>query len=219
MLILLVEDEPTIAQALVKALRKQGYSVNHVGTGLAAQHAIATSPPDIVILDLGLPDLDGMEVLRWIRRQRVDLPVLLLTARATVDDKISGLDSDANDYLAKPFQMNELLARLRVIERRLDTLHTAAITIGTVTLDINSNQVTVDGAVLDLSRREFMLLKSLMEHAGRVQTRDVLESRLYGWGEEVASNALEVHVHHLRRKLGPDFIRTVRGVGYKVETP
>ena len=219
MLILLVEDEPTIAQALVKALRKQGYSVNHVDTGLAAQHAIATSPPDIVILDLGLPDVDGMEVLRWIRRQRVELPVLLLTARAGLDDKISGLDSGADDYLAKPFQMSELLARLRVIERRLGSLHTSAITIGAVTLDTNSQQVTVDGAVLELSRREFMLLKSLMEHAGRVQTRDVLESRLYGWGEEVASNALEVHVHHLRRKLGPDFIHTVRGVGYKVGTP
>ncbi len=219
MLILLVEDEPTIAQALAQALKKQGYSVNHVETGRAAQHAIGTTPPDIVILDLGLPDMDGLDVLRWIRREQVELPVLLLTARATLDDKISGLDSGADDYLAKPFQVNELLARLRVIERRLGTARTAEITIGPITLDINNNQVTRDGETLDLSRREYMLLKSLMEHAGRVQTRDVLESRLYGWGEEVASNALEVHVHHLRKKLGPDFIRTVRGVGYKVEAP
>jgi DNA-binding response OmpR family regulator len=219
MLILLVEDEPTIAQALSRALKKQGYSVNHVDTGRAAQHAIGTSPPDIVILDLGLPDMDGLDVLRWIRREQVDLPVLLLTARATLDDRVSGLDSGADDYLPKPFQMNELLARLRVIERRLGTLRTAEISIGEVTLDINQNQVTVGGEVLDLSRREYMLLKSLMEHAGRVQTRDVLESRLYGWGEEVASKALEVHVQHLRRKLGPGFITTVRGVGYRVDAP
>ena len=219
MLILLVEDDQSIAQALQLALHKQGYSVNTVGTGKAALLAIETEPPDLAILDLGLPDMDGLAVLRQVRSRNVDLPVLLLTARAGLDDKVAGLDSGADDYLAKPFEMSELFARLRVMERRLTTARTAEITIGDVTLDINHNSVVVGGESMELSRREFMLLKSLMENAGRVQTRNTLESRLYSWGEEVSSNALEVHIHHLRRKLGADFIRTVRGVGYKVESP
>jgi len=217
MLILLVEDDHSLAHALEVALQKQGYSVNAVGTGKAAVHTVETNPPDLVILDLGLPDLDGLEVLRRIRSKQVDLPILLLTARSGIDDKVAGLDSGADDYLAKPFEMTELFARLRVMERRLTTFRTAQITIGKVTLDINHNSVSVDGSQLDLSRREFMLLKSLMENAGRVQTRNTLENRLYSWGEEVASNALEVHIHHLRKKLGADFIKTVRGVGYKVD--
>lgn len=218
MLILLVEDDHSLAHALEAALHKQGYSVNAVGTGKAALHTIDTNPPDLVILDLGLPDLDGLEVLRRIRSKQVDLPILLLTARSGIEDKVAGLDSGADDYLAKPFEMTELFARLRVMERRLTTSRTAQITIGGVTLDINHNSVSVDGSQLDLSRREFMLLKSLMENAGRVQTRNTLENRLYSWGEEVASNALEVHIHHLRKKLGAEFIKTVRGVGYKVDS-
>ncbi|MDT8318958.1 MAG: response regulator [Xanthomonadales bacterium] len=217
MLILLVEDDRSIARALERALRKQGYSVNTVGGGQAALLAIETELPDLAILDLGLPDMDGLEVLRQVRKRNVNLPILLLTARAGLDDKVAGLDSGADDYLAKPFEMNELFARLRVMERRQTTARTAMITIGAVTLDINRNRVAVDGAVMELSRREFMLLKNLMENAGRVQTRNTLESRLYGWGEEVSSNALEVHIHHLRRKLGADFIKTVRGVGYRIE--
>jgi len=217
MLILLVEDDHSLAHALEVALHKQGYSVNAVGTGKAALHTIDVSPPDLVILDLGLPDLDGLDVLRRIRSTQVDLPILLLTARSGIDDKVAGLDSGADDYLAKPFEMSELLARLRVMERRLTTAKTAQIAIGDVSLDINHNTVSVKGEVLELSRREFMLLKTLMENAGRVQTRNTLENRLYSWGEEVASNALEVHIHHLRRKLGADFIKTVRGVGYKVD--
>jgi len=217
MLILLVEDDHSLAHALEVALHKQGYSVNAVTTGKAALHTIDTLLPDLVILDLGLPDLDGLEVLRRIRNKQVDLPILLLTARAGLDDKVAGLDSGADDYLAKPFEMTELFARLRVMERRLTTSRTAQISIGDVTLDINHNSVAVGGVPLDLARREFMLLKTLMENAGRVQTRNALESRLYSWGEEVASNALEVHIHHLRKKLGADFIKTVRGVGYKVD--
>jgi DNA-binding response OmpR family regulator len=217
MLVLLVEDDHSIAHALDVALRKQGYSVNTVETGGAAILAVDTNPPDLIILDLGLPDMDGLSVLKQVRSRHVDLPILLLTARAGLDDKVAGLDSGADDYLPKPFEMSELFARLRVMERRLTTARTAEISIGQVTLDINRNSVVVDGEELDLSRREFMLLKSLMESAGRVQTRNTLENRLYGWGEEVASNALEVHVHHLRKKLGADFIKTVRGVGYKVE--
>jgi len=218
MLILLVEDDSSIAQALELALRKQGYSVNRVDCGKAALHTVQTAPPDLVILDLGLPDMDGLEVLRQVRSQSVDLPILLLTARAGLEDKVAGLDSGADDYLAKPFEMTELLARLRVMERRLTTARTAEITIGDVSLDLNHNRVSLRGEVLDLARREFMLLKLLMESAGRVQTRDALEHRLYSWGEEVASNALEVHIHHLRRKLGANFIKTVRGVGYRIDS-
>mgnify|MGYP003396892578 FL=1 len=219
MLILLVEDDHSIAHALELALHKQGYSVNTVATGKAAVLAIETAAPDMAILDLGLPDMDGLEVLRRVRGRNVDLPILLLTARSGLDDRITGLDSGADDYLAKPFEMSELFARLRVMERRLTTARTSEITIGDVTLDTKHNTVVVAGEDIELSRREFMLLKSLMESAGRVQTRNALESRLYSWGEEVASNALEVHVHHLRKKLGSEFIKTVRGVGYKVDSP
>jgi DNA-binding response OmpR family regulator len=217
MLILLVEDDPSITQALDHALRAQGYSVNTVATGKAALLALDTDRPDLVVLDLGLPDMDGLDVLRKLRAVDVDLPVLLLTARTGIDDKVAGLDSGADDYLAKPFEMSELFARLRVMERRLTTSRTAEITIGDVTLDINHNRVTVGAEAIELSRREFMLLKSLMENAGRVQTRHTLENRLYSWGEEVSSNALEVHVHHLRKKLGAPFIKTVRGVGYRID--
>jgi len=217
MQILLVEDNQALATALIKALQKQGYTANSVATGEAALYVIKTDVPDIVILDLGLPDIDGINVLKRLRKKHADLPVLLLTARSALDDKITGLDSGADDYLAKPFEMSELFARIRVLGRRLNTSGTAQIRVGNVSLDINSNQVSIDNQPLDLSRREFMLLKTLLENAGRVLTRNTLEGRLYSWGEEVASNALEVHIHHLRKKLGADFIKTVRGIGYKVD--
>jgi len=216
MLILLVEDDASLSRALQQALQKQGYSVNAVERGKAALHVVQTDVPDIVILDLGLPDMDGLAVLKAVREKQVDLPVLLLTARASLDDRISGLDGGADDYLPKPFEMTELFARLRVLERRLSTAKSAEISVGEVVLDINRGEVRLRGEPLELSRREYMLLKSLMENAGRVQTRNTLETRLYSWGEEVASNALEVHIHHLRKKLGAQFITTIRGVGYKV---
>jgi DNA-binding response OmpR family regulator len=217
MQLLLVEDDRPLAASLQKALQAQGFAVNVVDTGKAALHVVDTAVPDMLILDLGLPDLDGLEILRRIRRKHSELPVLLLTARDSLDDKILGLDSGADDYLAKPFEMTELLARLRVIERRLSQMKSTRIEIGRVNLDTADHKVLVDGHEVELHRREYMLLKNLMENAGRVQTRASLESRLYSWGEEVASNALEVHIHHLRKKLGNDFIRTIRGVGYKVD--
>lgn len=216
MQLLLVEDDRPLASGLQKALQAQGFAVNHVETARAALHVIETETPDLVILDIGLPDMDGLTVLKKLRAKHSELPVMLLTARDSLDDKVRGLDSGADDYLPKPFEMNELLARLRVIERRLAQVKTARITIGRVSLDTVAQKVFFSDAEVELSRREYMLLKSLMENAGRVQTRAVLESRLYSWGEEVASNALEVHIHHLRRKLGNDFIQTIRGVGYKV---
>lgn len=217
MQLLLVEDDRPLARSLTKALQTQGFAVNHVETGRAALHAVDTERPDLVILDLGLADMDGLDVLKTLRRRSDELPVLVLTARDSVGDKVQGLDSGADDYLAKPFEMSELIARLRVIERRLAQVKSAHIAIRNVSLDTVAQTVEVGGAGVELPRREYMLLKLLMENAGRVQTRQTLESRLYSWGEEVASNALEVHIHHLRRKLGNDFIRTIRGVGYKVD--
>jgi len=217
MSILLVEDDRALAAGLLEALRKEGLAINHVATGKAALHVIDAESPDIVILDLGLPDMDGLSVLKKLRSRQADLPVLLLTARDSLGDKVAGLDCGADDYLAKPFDMPELLARLRALGRRVSTANANVITIGVVSLDAASQSVTVENRLVDFSRREYMLLKVLMENAGRVQTRDSLESKLYSWGEEVASNALEVHIHHLRKKLGSDFIMTLRGVGYTVK--
>ncbi|MCG3170597.1 MAG: Transcriptional regulatory protein QseB [Pseudomonadales bacterium] len=219
MQILLVEDDVELAAALVRALRARGYAVNQVGNGRLALTAVRTEAPDIVVLDLGLPDMDGLQVLRGIRANERHLPVLVLTARNSVEDLVEGLDRGADDYLPKPFAMSELLARLRVLERRLGTSTSSEIRVGEVSLDTARLEVRCDGVAIDLPRREYMLLKALMENAGKVLSRASLESRLYGWGEEVASNALEVHVHHLRRKLGTQFIQTVRGVGYRIPLP
>ncbi len=216
MQILLVEDDQSLSQGLCTALNNEGFVTNPVYRGRDALHVMTTSPPDIMVLDLGLPDMDGMEVLKQLRGAGIKTPVLVLTARASVDARVSGLDEGADDYLAKPFDTSELIARLRVIGRRLGTSDDSQITVGIVTLDTLAQQVRWDGELLELSRREFSVLKLLMENSGRVQTRDQLESRLYAWGEEVASNAIEVHIHHLRKKLGNDFIRTVRGVGYTI---
>jgi len=217
--ILLVEDDHSLANSLSMALGRKGHVINHVDRGRLALNTLQTEPPDIIVLDLGLPDMDGLQVLRSVRSFSKSLPVLLLTARDTTDDVVAGLDAGADDYLAKPFEIGELLARLRVLERRLGTAETNEVVVGQVMLSVSDMSVTLSGKPVDLSRREYMLLKSLMENAGKVLARSNLESRPYSWGEEVASNALEVHIHHLRKKLGTDFIKTVRGVGYKVPAP
>ncbi len=216
---MLVEDDVSLATGLTEALRGEGFAINHVGTGNAALHVITAEPPDIVILDLGLPDIDGLEVLRQLRAKNSDMPVLLLTARDSLGDKIAGLDSGADDYLAKPFEMDELLARLRALSRRVTTANANVISIDPVNIDISQQEARINGEPIELSRKEYMLLRALMENAGRVQTRDQLERRLYNWGEEIASNAVEVHVHHLRKKIANDFIQTVRGVGYRINKP
>lgn len=218
MQILLVEDDRSLANGLCKALRNEGFVANHVGTGKDALNAIATERPDIVVLDLGLPDIDGLDLLQRIRSRDTALPVLILTARSSVDSRVSGLDGGADDYLAKPFDTPELIARIRVIGRRLSTTRDSMIRAADIELDTISQRVLKDGETVDLPRREYMLLKVLLENKGRVQTRQQLETRLYAWGEEVASNALEVHVHHLRKKLGNDLIKTVRGVGYTIRS-
>ncbi|MCX4186846.1 response regulator transcription factor [Methylophaga sp. OBS4] len=217
MQVLLIEDDPSLAQGLKTSLGHEGFTVNHLSQGQQGLNSIAISEPDIVVLDLGLPDMDGNEVLKKIRQQSAELPILILTARATLEDKVGGLDAGADDYLAKPFEIDELLARLRVFERRLSSLKHAGLTVGEVTIDTKAQQVTVAGKEIELSRREYMLLKMLMENVGRVQTRDSLENKLYSWGDEIASNAIEVHIHHLRKKLPDQFIKTVRGVGYTIK--
>ncbi len=218
MQILLVEDDFPLAQGIKTSLTRESFTVNHLTHGRQAISSLKSELPDIVILDLGLPDMDGNEVLKEVRKFNAELPILLLTARATLDDKVKGLDAGADDYLAKPFEMAELLARLRVFERRLSSTKHADLTVGDVSLDLANLQVMVSSKTVELSRREYMLLKALMENAGRIQTREGLESKLYSWGEEVASNTIEVHIHHLRKNLPENFIKTVRGVGYTIKT-
>ena len=218
MQILLVEDDSALAEGLVHALSEEGLSVNHLNQGRLAITAVEAVLPDMLILDLGLPDMDGIAVLQAVRKLSPDLPILLLTARATLEDKVAGLDQGADDYLDKPFDVAELLARIRTYERRASTFKHATLTLKNVTLDTAGHKVFVDGNSVSLSRREYMLLKMLIENADRVQTKDSLETKLYSWGEEVASNTIEVHIHHLRKKLPVDFITTLRGIGYIINS-
>lgn len=217
MRLLLVEDDQQLAEGIQSSLRHKGYVVSHVSAGKPALHVIRAGDCDAVILDLGLPDIDGTEVLKQIRKLKPDTPVLILTARNTLEDKIEGLDLGADDYLTKPFEIAELFARLRVIERRLGTSNSAIISFRDVELDTASSALRINNQPVDISRRELMLLKALMENAGRILSREQLESKLYEWGEEVQSNAVEVHIHHLRKKLPEGFIKTIRGVGYTVK--
>jgi len=216
MRILLVEDDLPLAQALQQSLRHEGFVVNHVETGQEALTALIVPEHDMAILDLGLPDMDGLLVLKKLRAKKQTTPVIILTARDTIEQRVKGLDFGADDYLIKPFDINELLARLRVIERRLGTADSAITSISTVKLDTAAHKVFVEEQALGCSKKEYMILKTLMENAGRIQSREQIESRLYEWGEEVMSNAVEVHIHNLRKKLPEKFIQTVRGVGYTI---
>jgi len=217
MQIMLVEDDSLLADGMVKALKRDGFAVNWLRDGSSALDSIVVDAPDVLVLDLGLPDMDGLEILAWLRNRGLHMPVLILTARDSTADKIAGLDKGADDYLTKPFDMDELSARLRALERRLSLEKHSEIHNGPVVLDTAAHQLHVDGREVDLSRREYMLLKALMENPGSIQTREALESKLYGAGEEVGSNAIEVHIHNLRKKLAVDLIKTVRGIGYTVK--
>ncbi len=219
MRVLLVEDDDDLAQGLVKALGYEGIVVDHVYNGKDALHVVTTSATecDIVILDLGLPDMDGFAVLKKIHAKNKELPVLILTAREGVLNKVTGLNAGADDYLTKPFEIEELLARLRVIERRLGTSDSNVIEVAGVTLDTENHTVRFEDTKITLPRKEYMVLKTLIENAGRILSRDQIEAKLYAWGEEVSSNAVEVHVHHIRKKLPKDFIKNIRGVGYIVD--
>jgi len=214
--VLLVEDDALLADGIVSALKREGFAINHVSEGEAACVYIKADLPDIVVLDLGLPDMDGLEVLKFIRRHHPACQVLILTARDSLDDKVSGLDGGADDYLAKPFEPLELMARLRVLERHLGTSTSAEIVVGPVSLNTATHRAFVSGKALVLSKKEYTLLKALMENAKTIHTRESLETKLYSWGEEVLSNAISVHMHNLRKKLPEGFIQTIRGIGYMV---
>ncbi len=216
MQILLVEDDEMVADGLIVALKRNHFTINRVADGATALTFVAADPPDIIILDLGLPDIDGIDLLARIRSKLPALPVLILTARDSLEQKVAGLDVGADDYLTKPFELPELLARLRALERRLNVSAGAVIQIGDVTLDAAANTVSVAGTLLELSKREYMLVKALIEGGNRIHTRQSLESKLYSWDEQVASNAIDVHIHNLRKKLPANFINTVRGIGYTV---
>lgn len=214
MRILLVEDDPLLGDGLRAGLRQAGFQVDWVRDGLAAERELRGQPYAAAVLDLGLPGLDGMDVLAQVRRAGVTLPVLVLTARDAVPDRIRGLDGGADDYVIKPVDLDELAARLRALVRRAHGQPQEWLQVQDVQLDPAGRTVLRGGQPVALSTREFDLLQALMLAAGRVLSREQLEQQLYPWGQEVDSNAVEVHIHHLRRKLGPQLIQTVRGVGY-----
>jgi DNA-binding response OmpR family regulator len=217
MRLLLVEDDPLLGDGIRAGLSQAGYTVDWIKDGRAARMALETETYALMVLDLGLPRLSGLELLHWLRETGSTLPVLILTARDTVADRVQGLDSGADDYLVKPFDLDELTARLRALLRRSGGRAAPVIRHGDLTLDPAAHAVTQAGQAVDLSPREFAILQELLENAGRVLSRERLEQSLYGWGGEVESNAVEVHIHHLRKKLGTELIRTVRGVGYVIE--
>jgi len=214
--ILLVEDDPLLSSGLLVALRRANYTVEHVADGRAAVAALADNAFDLMVLDLGLPGMDGTNVLRAARASGNPLPVLILSARDAMRDRISGLDLGADDYMVKPFELEELLARLRVLARRRGGRQVNELVLGPLCLLPESRVATWEGQLIDLQRLEFTLLLQLAENPQRVYSRGQLEEALYGWGEGVESNAIDVHVHHLRKKIAPHIVKTVRGVGYRI---
>jgi len=205
-----------IGEAIRAGLKRDGFAVDWVHDAAAATRVLGTEPFELMLLDLGLPGGDGLSVLRALRARGESLPVLIITARDAVSDRVAGLDAGADDYLIKPFDLDELAARLRALLRRKAGRTAPAIEHEGVVLDPAAHRVTRNGTEVTLSPREFALLQLLLERPGTILSRAQLEERLYGWGEEVESNAVEVHIHGLRRKLGAQFILTVRGVGYRV---
>jgi two-component system, OmpR family, response regulator QseB len=216
MRVLIVEDDPMIGRALATGLEESGYAADWVRDGAAAELALKQGIYDLALLDLGLPRKDGLEVLKTLRRAKVQLPVLVISARESLAERISGLDSGADDYLVKPFDLDELLARMRAVFRRHAGRGTPEVAYGALTLDCATRVVRFRGAPVALSMREFAVLEALMRQPGALVTREKLLDSVYGWGAEVESNAIEVHLHHLRRKLCPELILNVRGVGYRL---
>lgn len=217
MRILLVEDDPLLGDGLQCGLRQAGFEVDWVRDGAAAASAASDATHAAMVLDIGLPRLSGFDVLRRMRARKVKLPVLILTARDAVEDRVRGLDSGADDYVVKPVDLTELAARLRALVRRSKGEAAPTLVVGALRLDPAARRVTYRGHPVELKPREFALLQELVLNAGRVLSREQLEERLYAWGEEIGSNVVEVRIHHLRRKLDPGLIRTVRGVGYVIQ--
>lgn len=217
MRVLLVEDDALLGDGVRAGLKQAGFAVDWTQDGQAAKLALETEEYAVMVLDLGLPKLSGTDLLKWLRGRELKLPVLILTARDTVADRVAGLNAGADDYLIKPFDLDELIARLHALLRRSAGQVTQTLQHGDIQLTPSTHQVSKGGQTVELSAREFTLLQELLLHIGRVQSREQLEQRLYGWGEEVESNSVEVHVHRLRKKLGTDLIRTLRGVGYVID--
>lgn len=218
MRLLLVEDDAQLGRATQAGLAEAGFAVDWVRDGVAADAALSTEEFAAVVLDLGLPRRSGLDVLARLRAAGKKTPVLILTARDALEDRVKGLDTGADDYVVKPFRLEEVAARLRALVRRSHGEAAPVLKVGAITLDPATRAVTCRGRTVELSTREFGVLRELMLNAGRVLSRDQLQSRVYRWGEEVESNAIEVHIHHLRRKLFADAIRTIRGVGYMMPT-
>ena len=216
MRILLVEDDALLGEALQVGLREQGFAVEWLMDGAAGEAALAADEFTAIVLDLGLPRMSGLELLQRVRNRGDHTPVIILTAREAVDDRVRGLDLGADDYVVKPVALKELAARLRAVARRAQGIASGSIIVGSLSLDLASRAVTFEGNPVELQPREFALLQELVLRAGRVVTRTQLETQLYEWDCSLDSNAIEVHVHHLRRKLAPKLIRTVRGVGYMI---
>ncbi|WP_346830960.1 response regulator [Pseudomonas abietaniphila] len=217
MRLLLIEDDVALGEGIHQALSREGYTVDWVKDGASALHALLSEGFDLAILDLGLPKLDGLTVLKRLRESGSALPVLILTARDATEDRIAGLDAGADDYLIKPFDLSELKARLRALLRRSAGRARVVIEHAGISLDPTSQQVTYQNEPVSLTPKEYQLLYELLSPPGRVMTRERLIQLLYGWNEEAESNTLEVHIHHLRKKFSTELIRTVRGVGYLVE--
>ena len=218
MRILLVEDDDMLGEAVRDGLRQESYVVDWVQDGGAALAALSTAVFSAVVLDLGLPRTDGLSVLRWLRQGGQTTPVVIVTARDRVTDRITGLDAGADDYLIKPFDIDELTARLRAITRRVAGCAEPMLTVGEVVLDLHQRVVTYHGEPAALTAREYAVVELLIRKAGCLVTRTEIEEELYGFEDDIASNAIEVHIHNLRRKLGPHFITNVKGRGYRVDS-
>jgi len=216
MRVLLVEDDSMIGESLEEGLRKENYAVDWVQDGHAAELALCNHTYDLILLDIGLPRKDGIRVLDDYRRKHGDAAVLIISARDATSARIEGLDAGADDYLIKPFDLDELFARMRALIRRRAGRSNPELIYADLSINPATRTITYKGAPLHLSAREFALLLALVDQPGRVMSRAQLEERLYGWNEEIGSNAIEVYVHGLRKKLGTDFIKNVRGIGYKL---
>jgi two-component system, OmpR family, response regulator QseB len=214
--VLLIEDDALVASGIVAGLRLYGLTVDHVGSVSQAHAALATSHFDICVLDLGLPDADGMTLLAGWRVQGNDMPVLILTARDAVEHRVKGLQGGADDYLLKPFDLTELVARLQAVLRRVSGHSADQITHGGLAFTASTGEVMLHGHLVDLSRRELALLRALLQHPRQILTTDQLRDSLYGFELDVESNAVNVHIHHLRRKLGTGIVETVRGQGFRL---
>jgi two-component system OmpR family response regulator/two-component system response regulator QseB len=217
MRVLLVEDDPQLGDGLAAGMRQSGFAVDWLKDGISADAALKTENFDLMVLDLGLPRLSGMDLLRRLRARQQMLPVLILTARDALSDKVAGLDAGADDYLIKPIDLDELAARLRALARRSGGRAVPKLCHGELEIDPATHQIMLAGERVELGSREFAILQALLENVGHVMTRSQLEASIYGWSEEPDSNAIEVHIHHLRRKLGAELIKTLRGVGYLIE--